>query len=942
MPTSHVFRVAHNSWSVLRVVVVWCSAASLGIPAATQNVWAAGPDTVAPIDQRYATDNGTVSSAGESPDFRRHVVPLMGRLGCNGRACHGSFQGQGGFRLSLFGYDFAADHANLLSGDDPRVNVERPSESLFLQKPLEMVDHEGGQRVEEGSWQLAVLKQWIEHGAKGVSQDDATFVRLDVSPREIVAQEKGQTWQLKAVAVWSDGTHEDVTPLCRFQSNNDQIADIDEHGFVTAKGPGDSHVVAFYDNGVVPVPVIFPVSENTGSNYPDLETPTPIDAFVAMKLRKLGEVPSGLCSDGEFLRRASLDITGTLPTVAETEAFLSDTSPDKRNAKIEELLERPGYAAWWATKLCDWTGNNDRNQSNNGPEQRQGASRFWYDWMQQKVAENLPYDEIVRGIVLAKSRLDGESYEAYCERMSSYLAKGSDGSFADQPYLPYFWTRQNFRKPEEQALGFAYTFLGVRIQCAQCHKHPFDQWTKDDFDRFKNFFTRVAYDRNGRTEQEAKAYRNMLVALDIDPKDKDLKGNKLYRELRTRAMKGKTVPFGEVIVTPARAPMDKEKIDGLMAQINSKDIKQKKKEQLEKFLMGRTATVLGGKEMHLDALDDPREVLMAWMLDESNPYFVQSIVNRVWSSYFNVGIVEPADDLSLANPPSNPELLEYLADGFRENRFDMKWLHREICKSDTYQRSWKPNPTNIHDERNFGRAVARRIPAEVIYDAVRTATAGDREAMDLCSMVGNRAIADTSVGSQNSNYALEIFGQSTRESNCDCDRSMEPSLLQTVFLQNDKEMLDSISRRGSWVDELSKRIPAFRTPDAEKAFREQKQRNEVYLATLNEKLEAAAKRKDTTAVKQIKKAIATREATLKAAAKKADYFDGSVEEWVTQNKGDVADMINDAYLRTLVRLPTQQELTRSIAYLKQSPTAQDGLRDILWALLNTKEFALNH
>ena len=214
------------------------------------------------IDDRFSSE---AESGSESPDFRRHVVPLMGRLGCNGRACHGSFQGQGDFRLSLFGYDFKADHENLLQGEDPRVNIDNLEASLFLQKPLEQVDHGGGQILDPDSWQLAVLKQWIEHGAKGVSDDDAAFVRLDVSPAEIVAQKKGQTWQLKATAVWSDGTHEDVTPLCRFRTNNDQIADIDEHGFVTAKGPGDSHVVAFYDNGVVPIPVIFPVSDKTGS-----------------------------------------------------------------------------------------------------------------------------------------------------------------------------------------------------------------------------------------------------------------------------------------------------------------------------------------------------------------------------------------------------------------------------------------------------------------------------------------------------------------------------------------------------------------------------------------------------------------------------------------------------------------------------------------------------
>ena len=242
--------------SILLVSIASCLSSSL--------LRAAEETQVPRIDKRFQANS---DSATETPDFRRHVVPLMGRLGCNGRACHGSFQGQGDFRLSLFGYDFKADHENLLQGDEPRVNVDNIDASLFLQKPLEQVDHGGGQILDPDSWQLTVLKQWIEHGAHGVSDDDAKFIRLDVTPREIVAKQKGQTWQLKATAVWSDGTQEDVTPLCRFRTNNDQIADIDKNGFVTAKGPGDSHVVAFYDNGVVPVPVIFPVSNKTGSEY---------------------------------------------------------------------------------------------------------------------------------------------------------------------------------------------------------------------------------------------------------------------------------------------------------------------------------------------------------------------------------------------------------------------------------------------------------------------------------------------------------------------------------------------------------------------------------------------------------------------------------------------------------------------------------------------------
>ena len=908
------------------------------------SVFAQAAMPLAPIDTRFAsakssTGNTPTDVLAEVPDFRRHVVPLLGRLGCNGRACHGSFQGQGGFRLSLFGYDFKADHENLLAGESPRVQLSDPDASLFLQKPLEVVDHEGGQRLQNGSWQLAVLRRWIEDGGKGVTDESAKFVRLEVSPAEIVASQKSETWQLRAIAVWSDGSREDVTPLCRFRSNDDQIAIINETGLVTAQGPGDSHVVAFYDNGVVPVPVVFPVSDKTGPNYPDITPRTTIDELVLLKLKKLGEVPSGVCDDGEFLRRVSLDITGTLPTVAETESFLADGTPEKRARKIDELLERNGYSAWWATKFCDWTGNNARKQQNNSPENRNGAAEFWYEWMQARISENLSYDKLVERIVLAKSRLDGESYEDYCARMSSYLVKDGESSFADQPYLPYFWTRNNFRTPEERALGFAYTFLGVRIQCAQCHKHPFDQWTKDDFDRFENFFTRVRTYQAKQVPDGGKQVKAMLASLDIDPKDKNLQGNRLNRELALHAAQGKVVPFAETaVLPPPSAAISKEKLAAFKAKATS----PAKAKKLEQFLKGRTATVLGGEEIRLDEVEDPREILMQWMLDESNPYFAQSIVNRVWAAYFNVGIVEPPDDLSLANPPSNPALLEHLATEFRQHGYDLKWLHREICNSDTYQRSWRPNATNAHDERNFSRAVARRIPAEVVYDAIKVATAGDREATELCSVVENRAIADAIIdGTRGGSYALQVFGQSIRESNCDCDRSMEPSLLQTVFLQNDEEMLAMISRRNGWVDELSGKLPEFQTKANEEAASRQAAEVKERLDRLQGQLDVAVQENNKPQMKLLRKMIAQTEERLPRSGK-TEVFSGSIADWVEQHAEQADKIIESAYLRTLVRRPSATELERAVAYLKQSTTAEDGIRDLLWALLNTKEFVLNH
>jgi len=894
------------------------------------------------IDERFA-----VATPAEEPDFRRHVLPLVGQLGCNGRACHGSFQGQGGFRLSLFGYDFKSDHENLLAGDEPRTNLASPAESLILLKPLEEIPHDGGQRLHHDTWQYRVLLRWIEAGAKDPGAKAASFVRLDIEPREIVAAEAGQTWQLRAVAVWSDGVREDVTPLCRFQTNDDQVATIDETGLVTVLGPGDSHVVAFYDNGVVPVPVLFPFSDRVGPAYPDVPTSTRIDELVVQKIRKLGVVPSEICTDAEYLRRVSLDLAGTLPTADEAEAFLADSRPDKRALKVDELLERPGYAAWWATKFCDWTGNNARFNQNRGPDRQGIVSAHWYAWMQARLAENIPYDELVERIVLARSRLDGESYEDFCRRMSNYQRKSGGDSFAESPTLPYYWSRSNFRSSEERALGFAYTFLGVRIQCAQCHKHPFDQWTKDDFERFENFFTRVQFAQSPDTREAAE---QMVADLGLA---KSLRGNKLYGELAQLASKGKVVPFAETVVLPPPKQLDpaqQAKLDEMKADKDSKKLK---------YLVGRTATALGSDEVRIDDVDDPRAVLMDWMRDESNPYFAKAIVNRVWAAYFNVGIVEPPDDLSLANPPSNEPLLDHLATEFRAHGYDLRWLHRTITASDAYQRSWRPNDTNVLDERNFARAVPRRIPAEVVYDAIRVATADDATAARLQTEMRGRAIAEPIVTPRGGSYVLGVFGRSIRESNCDCDRSMEPGLLQSVFLQNDFEMLQMIERKDGWAAQAAALVSAAETSgrntaesveDRLKADRRVVGMLEARLAEAEKDVAKARKKGDATAVRKLagkaefqRKRLGVVRAELEKAERKQEAE--AKKQAKRKASPDVAafmPIVERAYLRTLTRRPTAEEIDRAVAYLHETGDPAIATRDLLWALLNTKEFTVNH
>ncbi len=902
------------------------------------SAWAALGEDRSPIDQRFAAQD-----AAETPDFRQHIVPLLGRLGCNGRACHGAFQGQGGFRLSLFGYDFKNDLENIAAGETPRVNKEHPEESLALKKPLMIEPHDGGQRFEPGSWQHRVLANWIKGGAIGVTEKTPEFVRLEVTPAEFVANQSGEGFSLKAYSVWSDGTREDVTPLCRFQTNNDEIATVDEFGRVSVLHAGDTHVVVFYDNGVVPVEVLLPVSEQRGDKYPTVATPTKIDELVVSKLRKLGVVPSEECTDAEFLRRVSLDMTGTLPTPQEVQSFLADPSPTKRAAKIDELLERPGYAAWWATKFCDYTGNQAKDLNRVGAVGLMAPTKEWFEWIRVRIEKNMPYDEMVAGIVTATSRREGESYDDYCARMSGYYRKEAMESFASQDSLTHYWARRNFVKPEDRALGFAYSFLGVRIQCAQCHKHPFDQWTKDDFDRFTTFFGRVAY---GDTPQMKNDVKERFEQLGLDARN--LNKKEQVDKMKTILAGGQTIPFRELYVVSAKQAERRAK---------NPDKEKKKKPQM---VAGRVAKYLGGEEVKLEEVEDPRELLMNWLRDEDNPYFAKAIVNRVWAGYFQRGIVEAPDDLSLANPPSNAPLLDYLATEFRAHNFDLKWLHRTIANSRTYQLSWRTNETNERDHRNFSHAELRRLPAEVALDAIFQATASDQENAKYPTERERRSIVDAggNVGKRGAGYALTVFGRSVRESNCDCDRSMEASLLQTVYLQNDDELLNTISRKGGWLEQLTKGAsPAVnaQVAAAEEAAMDAKPDRKSAaqrVAKLQQKLKKAKARKNPseTEIEQIEQQLAKAERRAEKVAEVAPADQAKQEAGAadTQTKeeaipaSELQAIITQAYLRSLSRYPEPEELARAEQSYQDAGNLAAGTRDLVWALLNTKEFLLNH
>ena len=809
----------------------WAALAGMLLPLASHSA-----DPISPTSIRFQK-----ADTEEVPSFQRHVIPVMGRLGCNGRACHGSFQGQGGFRLSLFGYDFKSDHDALLKGDDPRANLKSPKNSLMLKKPTRQIAHKGGKRMEVDGWEYNLMLRWIVAGAPSVKDKDATFTTLDIEPREIVFAKTGETKQLKIIARWSDGSIEDVTPLCRFRSNDESIATVNESGMVTSAGKGDTAIVAFYDNGVAPVSVLQPVSDQIGAKHPKIETPTKIDELVVAKLRKLGIVPSETCTDAEFLRRVCLDMTGTLPRPDEVVAFLDDKSADKRARKIDELLTRPEYAVWWATRLCDFTGNSAANGVLGGEQGlRNEVAKQWHHWFVRRVNDNMPYDKVVEGIVLAASRKQGQSYQDFCREMSSYFRKDKPADFAERESMPYFWTRRLLGKPDERALSFAHAFLGVNLQCASCHKHPYDQWTKQDFDQFTVFFNGIRYGAGNRNETQA-----MKKAVGLEG-DEDSGAYK--RQFVDLLAAGNVLPFKELAV-----PVNLKKLTANAARA--------------KTGTGRVLTpkLLGGEEVIDRDYADPRQPLMNWLREDDNPYFARAFVNRVWAGYFSSGIIDPPDDLNLANPPSNPELLDYLSEAFVKSGYDMKWLHRTIALSATYQRSWRANETNKLDERNYSRANLRRLPAEVAYDALVMATASDDARKKLQGDPAElRSIGSASctAGRALDQYAVNLFGKPPRATNCDCERSSEPTLLQTVYLQNDPEVLKLLDRPDGWL-------------------------------------------------KQVTKAKTT----------------------------NTDELIRQAYLRTLNRLPDEREMGVSRKALEGSVTG--GLRDLMWALVNTKEFLVN-
>jgi hypothetical protein len=760
----------------------------------------------------------------ETVNFERHVMGLFGRMGCNAGSCHGSFQGKGGFRLSLFGYDPEMDYRSVTrEALGRRINVVNPDRSLLLLKATGQVEHGGSVRFGKDSWQYQVLREWIARGAPW-DKGKGDVAALTITPSEYAFKKKGESGQVQVHVKFRDGSEEAITPFCDFRTNDDAVAEVSHLGVIKAIRPGGTSIVVSYRGNVLPVRVLIPMDAPPGFVYPKVPTVNYIDREVFARLKQLNMVPSELASDTEFLRRVYLDTIGTLPTPDEVRDFLANKNPNKRAQKIDELLAHPLHAALWASKFCDITGNNT-NALEQPVQLKPKRSQMWHDWFRKRLAENMPYDEIVRGVLCATSR-DGKSPQEWLDQVKvidEEATKGFSSSYAQRPSLDLFWRRQQIVPIEQWGEKTAAAFMGIRLECAQCHKHPFDRWSQAEYRSHANIFSQVAFN--------------------VSPEAKKLVDKELAERKKKPIKPQLQIPIREVFLT--------QKPGKLLPY-----------PETNRFLGARA---LGGPAIPLGQGTDPRVTLFEWLRAPDNPFFARSFVNRIWGHYLGIGIVHPVDDFSLANPPSNEKLLNALAQDFIDHKFDIRHMERTILNSRVYQLSSKTNATNKLDRNNYAHGYVRPMMAEVVVDVLNSAL-GVPEKWGADVKPGSRAIEVGASQIQNPSiaYAFRIFGRPPRTAACDCERAMEPALPQKLYLMTDTNLLAK-----------------FQSPS------------------------------------------------------------GRLQKLLKSGKTD-DQILDELFLATLTRLPSAKDRQQFHDYRKEAADRQAAFTDTLWALINTREFILNH
>ncbi len=576
----------------------------------------------------------TVSGIEETPaiGFTSHITPVISKAGCNMGACHASQYGKGGFVLSVFGFEPPKDREAIVRDrHSRRVNWLDVDNSLMLLKPTMQVPHGGGKRLRKDSVDYQILAEWLKNGAPAPGKEDAKVTAIHVTPRRRVCSPK-EVQQLRVMAEYSDGKTQDVTAWAKFDTLDEALVQMTPDGLATISGRGQTAVmVRFMDQADIATFVV-PFSDKI--QLADWKNQNFVDELAKAKFEELGLEPSPRCDDATFLRRAFLDAIGTLPTPAQTREFLANTEPNKRDQIIDQLLGLTGdpkqdvyndqYAAFWTLKWSDLI----RNQS-----QSLGEQGMWalHNWIKESFRTNRGFDEFVRELVTAK------------------------GSIYSNGPANYYRINKN---ATDLAESTAQLFLGVRLQCAKCHHHPFEKYSQGDYYSFAAFFSRVGT----KNSEDFGLFGRESVVL--------VKSSGSVRHPRT----------GKVL----------------------------------------EPTPLEGEPLTHDL--DLRIPLAQWLTAKENEQFARSVVNRYTGYLLGRGLVEPIDDMRATNPPSNEELLNALTREFIKSDFDLKQLIRTIMRSRLYQLSSRPTPENTTDSKFYSHYRVKRLAAEPLLDAVDSVT----------------------------------------------------------------------------------------------------------------------------------------------------------------------------------------------------------------------------
>lgn len=633
--------------------------------------------------------------------FELEVQPILAARGCSTGPCHGKARGQNGFQLSLLGFDSDFDYASLTQhARGRRLFFADPDRSLMLQKATAQVPHGGGVRLQVGDAEYTTIRDWIAQGAPRRIENEPTLLKVTVAPDSVFLQ-PDQHESLEVTAHYSDGTARDVTRMAMYQSNESAIVKVSDRGEIIAGPlPGESSIMARYMNVFATSRVVIPLEGEIGDDYyQHLPRNNFIDELVYDKLQDLGFTVSPPADDAKFLRRAYLDIIGTVPTPNEVRQFLSDTSPDKRQRLVDDLLERPEYAEHWANKWVDLLRPN--------PYRVGIKAVLNYDyWIRDAFRKNLPYDEFVHGLLTAQG---------------STWHNGAVTLYRDR------------RSPDELTTIVSQLFLGIRLECAKCHHHPFEKWGQEDYYQFAAFFSRVGRKGTG-----------------LSP----------------------PISGGEEMIVTAKKGEVKHPLTGEVLQP-------------EPLFGELTGSLPDGSSQDPGAPPvDPRIALADWIADDQNPYFAQVMANRVWGDLMGRGLVEPIDDLRATNPPSNGPLLEALGEHFAAEDFDIKELIRTITNSHVYALSSLPNERNLGDTRNHSRHYRTRLRAEVLLDAICDITEVGQKFAAMPPGSSAKEIWTHRVSS----LFLDTFGRPDPNQDPPCERLEETTVTQALHMMNATEL----------------------------------------------------------------------------------------------------------------------------------------------------------